>query len=233
MKCCVFIKLEKVIILSDEVYSNLEHKFKRGSFSTPTSFDFLEGELPIIISAPHSTDHFREGRVKKGEYETGILSLSLQQKIDSYACYRTKIVKDDPNFDKDHPYKMELANIITQNQIPILIDIHIARVSRPFSIEIGTNFGNNLHIHKEVGSLSKEFLEQYIPGNIVIDTLFTASNPNTVSAYISKECAIDCLQIEINRRLINTPAKFIKFQEIFKKYILFLVKEMYALDKNH
>jgi hypothetical protein len=221
-----------VIILTEEFYINLEQKFKKGTFSFPQSFHLSAGELPVLISAPHSTDHFRKGKVKKGEYETGILSLSMQQKIDSYACYRTKISKDDPNFDKDHPYKIELAKIISQNQIPLLIDIHIARTSRPFSIEIGTNFGNNLNIQKDVGSLSKIFFEKNITGKIVIDTLFTASNPDTVSAYISQMCGIDCLQIEINRRLIGTPAEFFKFQEIFKEYILFLVNTFYKIQNN-
>jgi hypothetical protein len=218
-----------VIFLSEELYLNLTQEFKRGTFPSPQSFHFSEGGIPVLISAPHSTDHFRKGKIKKGEYETGILSLSMQQKIDSYACYRTKISKDDPNFDKDHPYKIELAKIISQNQIPLLIDIHIARASRPFSIEIGTNFGNNLNIQKELGSLSKDFFENNVTGEIVVDTLFTASNPNTVSSYISRVCEIDCLQIEINRQLIGTPTEFLKFEEIFKEYILFLVNKFYKI----
>jgi hypothetical protein len=221
-----------VIILSEEFYLKLEQEFKRGTFPSPQSFHFSEGKIPVLISAPHSTDHFRKGKVKKGEYETGILSLSMQQKIDSYAYYRTKISKDDPNFDKEHPYKIELAKIISENQIPLLIDIHIARASRLFSIEIGTNFGNNLTVQKELGSISKNFFENSETGKIVMDALFTASNPDTVSSYISRVCGIDCLQIEINRQLIGTPAEFFKFQEIFKEYILFLVNTFYKIQTN-
>ncbi|WP_102345386.1 hypothetical protein [Bacillus sp. Marseille-P3661] len=180
----------------------MEQKFIKEAFDH-IPFIIEKGTHPIMLSAPHSVPQLRKGKPKMGEFLTGVLVQLIHQQTNCFAAYKTKNMQDDANFDESNPYKDALVHCIQNEQINFLIDVHIMSSKRPASIEIGTGKGKNI----AKGDLSIEELtkvfQQYDIQPVIVDQLFTAGNPNTVSSTVARLCGISCIQIEINWELLN------------------------------
>ena len=118
----------------------------------------------------------------------------------------------DPNFDENDnsEYKQTLTKNIRENDIKFLIDLHGCWSFRDFSIELGTwwewnpNLLRNDKLLKIIVNSLNDSLKAYIQHTkkpITQNTIFSASREATVSNFISKECKIPTIQIEINKEL--------------------------------
>lgn len=103
-----------------------------------------------------------------------------------------------------------LAKYIKENDIRLLIDLHGCWSFRDFSIEFGTwwkwnpNLLGRLDILNVVENSLNDSMKSYIKHigkPITKNTIFSASRETTVSNFISKECKIPTIQIEINKEL--------------------------------
>ena len=144
--------------------------------------------------------------------ETWWLALYLWKRLNIPVIYSTSYKVWDPNFDENEKseYKQKLAKYIEENEIRFLIDLHGCRSFRDFSIEIGTwwywnpNLQGRLDILNIVEKSLNNNLKSYIQHTgkpITKNTIFSASRNTTVSNFISKECKIPTIQIEINKEL--------------------------------
>jgi hypothetical protein len=80
---------------------------------------------------------------------------------------------------------------------------------------------------KKVDSIQSIFNKNGIQ-KVEIDKIFTAGNPNTVSATISRVCQIFSLQIEINWSLLQIDQDIQSFSNVYrslKEIIQFLATE--------
>lgn len=165
-------------------------------------FVIKKGKGKVLISAPHSVEQTREGKIKYGEYQTGILANMLHDKLGCPVVYKTFNNGDDANYDSNCSYKEAVADFVFKNDILFLIDLHQLAPRRVENIDIGTGFGENIKQYTDFPNIVwQEFAAQSI-SNITIDTPFDASYPYTVSSFISRHCGIPCIQIEINSRLV-------------------------------
>lgn len=200
-----------------------EQMFINETFETDTSFLLKKGTIPFLISAPHSTTHFRNGVNKLGEYRTGVLAEILHQETGCHVIYKTKHNFDDPNYDEFTPYKMALREHILTYQIPILIDLHIMNPSREHMIDIGTGRGKNVIHHKQIGQMIQSQFSNSNIHRVELDHVFSASFPHTISSFISKECKVDCLQLEVNWSMYDFEKNedlFHSFYQTLKSFIL-------------
>ena len=179
------------------------------NFST---FKILKNKYKIMISAPHSVKHIREWELLPQDLLTWWLALYLWKRLNLSVIYSTSYKVWDPNFDenKKSEYKQELAKYIKENDIKVLIDLHGCRSFRNFSIELWTwwewdlNLLWRLDILNSVEKSLNESLKSYIQHtrkSITRNTIFSANRETTVSSFISKECKIPTIQIEINKEL--------------------------------
>ncbi|WP_085506029.1 hypothetical protein [Thalassobacillus devorans] len=194
----------------------IEKRFINENLTETTHYEVKAGTAPIIISAPHSVPQLREGSVKQGEFRTGVLALLLNKHLGCFSIYKTRNNGDDANFDESCEYKEALIETIKENQIELLIDLHIMSPKREADIELGTGYGKNISnntylIERCTASLKENGIE-----NIVVDENFPASYPHTVSATIARECNIPCIQIEMNWRVLDTEIGVESFQEVYK-----------------
>jgi hypothetical protein len=187
--------LEKII--------NMELLYKQEAFQTEETFEIMTGEMPVLISAPHSVTHFRKGQPKQGEFMTGVIARLLQERLNCYCI--TKIHNDltDPNFDTEHPYKEAIIRLVVEQGIFFHIDLHIMASERSAAIEIGTGNGRNVFFNNYYEEVFKQDFERQGIGPIIVNELFTGGYKNTVSSTISREAHIPCIQLEINWRLVN------------------------------
>ena len=55
------------------------------------SFELLEGCGSVIVSAPHSVEQIRNGKIKFAEYQTGAITRILHEKIGCRSSIKQKI----------------------------------------------------------------------------------------------------------------------------------------------
>lgn len=162
------------------------------------SIKVIKGNNKIIISAPHSVMHVREGSVRFRETKTGVIVRTLANKCDVYGIYKTKNESNDANWDKECIYKRKIEEIVETEKIKALIDIHGMAAHRKQDICIGINGGKNIlgknNIVKEVVEIFNNFGFK----NVSIDEPFDAKYEYCVSNYIARMCKIPTFQIEIN-----------------------------------
>ena len=206
MKVDEVLKLDKQFLENDWMGNdNIQYK----DFST---FKMLKNKSKIMISAPHSVKHIREWEILPQDLLTWWLALYLWNRFNLPTIYSTSYQVWDPNFDKNNnsEYKQRLAKYIKENDIKFLIDLHGCRSFRDFSIELGTwgdwnpNLLWNEKILKTVVESLNNSMKSYIQHTkkpITQNTLFLAGKETTVSNFISKECKIPTIQIEINKEL--------------------------------
>lgn len=179
------------------------------NFST---FKILKNKTKIMISAPHSVKHIREWEILPQDLLTWWLALYLWKRLNLSVIYSTSYKVWDPNFDenKNSEYKQALVEYIKENDIKFLIDLHGCWSFRDFSIELWTWWEWNFNllwrldilniIEKSLNDSLKSYI-QHTGKTITKNTIFSASRETTVSAFISKECKIPTIQIEINKEL--------------------------------
>lgn len=183
------------------------------------SYEILTGTCPVMISAPHSVSQTRNGKRKPAEPYTGALAKMLHNELSCSVIYKTRNLKDDANYDKNSPYKNDLAEYVQQNGIKCVIDLHQLSDSRNVMIDIGTNRMKNLYNDLKLLNIILEAFSKRNLGILQIDEPFAASGEYTVSAFISSSCRIPCVQLEINSGLLR-PAFFnIKVRKVYEALV--------------
>ena len=150
----------------------------------------------------------------------------LHENLGIPVIYKTKNCGDDANFDAVSPYKDALVEYVKNNKIEFMLDLHQLAPTRDVMIDIGT--GKMKNVKNEVFvKVAYDVFEKYDLGKIEIDTPFDASYPYTLSAYVSRNCDISCLQIEMNSEIVRTDSKNSKEEKVFSS----LVELIGAIEK--
>ncbi len=181
-------------------------------------FHYIEGDLPILLSAPHSVTQQRNGKEKQGEFLTGPLVMHLQQQLNCHAIFKTNNLMDDANYDPKSTYRNFIKKLVLEHSILFLLDFHIMAPARPYNIDLGTGRGKNIRHNqgpKIVNHIQQTLIDHGI-NDVLIDNIFTAGYPYTVSADVSKSCNIFCLQIEMNWKLLEGASDSLYFKKILK-----------------
>lgn len=165
------------------------------------SFIIKSGRGCVMISAPHSVEQTRLGKIKFAEPQTGILAEMLHNVPGCHIIRKAQNRGDDANFDSVSDYKLALEKHVQYNNIKFLIDLHQLSSRRNVMINFGTGHGKNIS-NKALLDICTSAFSEIDSGIIHIDTPFAASYIHTVSSTIHRRCNIPCLQIEINSRLL-------------------------------
>lgn len=166
---------------------------------------YKKGVIPVIITAPHTIKQVREdGTIKVSEPFTKAIAMYVGNEIDCYYLIKNKDTGIDANSIKDEEFKNKLLEIIKNENIKLVIDIHGASISRDFDVEFGTL--NNLSAdYSTIYELKDAFKEAGI-NNVELNHPFKGGGI-TRSVYFNSEA--EAIQIEINRkyRSNNDPDK--------------------------
>jgi hypothetical protein len=107
-------------------------------------FALLPGTQPILISAPHSARHWREGYWKQEEEYTAALGYHLHHDTGAHFIYGRYMLNPDPHDDGDSgPYKQAIRQLFETTSIRLVLDLHGARGDRDFALAIGTIYGES------------------------------------------------------------------------------------------
>jgi hypothetical protein len=172
-------------------------------------FLYVEGQIPVLLSAPHGAVHTRHGKEKEEDEYTAGLARLLGELTGAHVLYARRKSLCDPNYYPDGAYKRLLEEVCGASNLSFILDIHGTSSRRPFGIELGTACGQSCPDQKTllVQGLEKHgFCQSNPPGptRLWIDHLFTGGGSErieTVTRFAWKRLGIPAAQVEINGRL--------------------------------
>lgn len=200
-------------MFNQEKFRSYEQFFIEKDDNAP-SFELLEGQGAVMISAPHSVEQTRNNQVKYAEPQTGALAKMLHDTLHCPVIYKRKNCGDDANFDENCAYKQALCQYVKDNKIALLLDLHQLSPTRKIKINIGTGKYKNVSNRQFIETAIQAFEKQNI-GKVAVDKPFGATYPFTVSAYVASICKISCLQIEIHSNAICLDKEETQTENIF------------------
>ena len=158
------------------------------------NYIICNGKIPILFSAPHTITHIKEnGSIKLSEPYTKAVALYLNKYFDTFAIIKNVNDGLDSNRDNNDTYKKELINLIKENDIKIVIDLHGASIERNFDVELGTL--NNISADfSTIRELEEAFKEKDIL-EVVNNDPFKGG---AITQYIYNLKDVDVIQVEIN-----------------------------------
>ncbi len=164
-------------------------------------YGFIQGTIPILISAPHGAKHFRrrENRWKGEDEYTASLAIELGRMTGAYVIYVKNKTNEDPNNDPSSRYKMAVSKAVKQYHIKFLLDIHGSDAGRPYKVDIGI-------ISNESGKGScpnfreiiQEVFSDFEPK--IFNKKFCANDVCTMTSFAKNKLGIEAAQVEINAR---------------------------------
>lgn len=161
-------------------------------------FDYLlvKGEIPVIITAPHTMEQVKkDGTIKYSEPYTKAIALYLNEVCSSSYLIKTKDTGMDSNRDNHDEFKEDLVNFVKDNDIKLVIDLHGADHNRDFDVEFGTM--NNLTADF---STIKELEEALRHNGIVNIEHNDPFKGGAITQYLYNIKDVEVIQLEINGR---------------------------------
>ena len=157
-------------------------------------FIILEGNIPLLFSAPHTMYQLRDdGTTKLKEPYTKAIALYLNKYCSTYAIVKNNDTGVDSNRDNYDQYNIEMRRLIKEHNIKLVIDLHGASKDREFDVEFGTL--NNLSADfSTIKELEEAFTENGI-NNINHNDPFKGG---AITQGIYSLDDVDIIQIEIN-----------------------------------
>ena len=185
--------IEEAIIYQKNADKNKDIEPKYGE----EWFNVILGQRPIIISAPHATQPFQDGKYRFSDGGgTAALAVMLGKLTDSTVIYTTKASPSDPNYYDNNDYKVSLAELIKTQKPKLIIDIHGSNPFRPYDVDIGTMNGKSL-LGKDslvtalIDSLQNEGIFNYS------NNYFAASRNETITKFGSSH-GVPTIQLEFS-----------------------------------
>jgi hypothetical protein len=193
-----------------EEMKNLLEEIKKIEFSTikydehnEDYYRYIEGQIPILISAPHGAKHYRtregEGYWKKEDAYTSSLAIKLGQLTGAHVIYAKYKAREDANNDPRSAYRDFLKKVVREHEIKFVIDLHGACGSQPFKVDVGT-------ISDMPGESScptfRPIIQKAFQGfeDQLFNKHFTAHGCGTVTSFARNDLGIEAAQFEINAR---------------------------------
>jgi len=175
------------------------------------SFTYQPGDLPILISAPHATAHQRRQRLKGEEEFTGALAQFLAETTGIHALFSHYRSLGDPNWDRDSPYKQRLREIVQDNNIRFVLDLHGMSNKYKIGLALGTMNGRSCPDHESLilqtvekqlqptsQTAAKKFSTLRWDHFVLNHSRFTGGLANyTITRFASQQLGVPAVQIEL------------------------------------
>ncbi|NIP30584.1 MAG: hypothetical protein GTO02_11635 [Candidatus Dadabacteria bacterium] len=198
----------------EDIHKNYYRKKSNNKFEETVC---LHGNLPILITCPHSTVHTRENKLKRQEFYTAAIGSVLHSKLDCFCLYSNRMQNSDPNYYDSSNFKEVLKNTTKKNNIKFIVDIHGTGEKRKSDIYPG--IGNNKEFLLKRNDILDLLYSISDKHNIKVGSLdvFPAAKQMTIAKYAARNLNVPCMQIEINQKL-----RFPENDQNFLKMINFL-----------
>lgn len=179
------------------------NKKKKSDIIYKNNREIILWTIPVIFSAPHAAPQTRDWERKPCDEFTWEIVRQLCEKTWAYGIIRIENRDDDPNFYNDWlswEFKEEVISLINNYWIKYWFDIHGCKDDLWFSIDIWTNYWENINQNIDfLVNLQKILSNKF--WRVAVDELFDAGKSEIVSTYISKKVSCPYIQLELCRAL--------------------------------
>ena len=194
-------------------------------------FETQEGNIPILISAPHGARHLRKGKWKEEDEYTASIAIRLGEATGAHVLYVKNKTYEDSNSLRRTKYKDKVKDIIKHDGIKFLLDIHGAGKNRPFKICVGTRYNredkSSCPTYKDI---IEDVLRDFQDPPIFNRRYFKATKKETVTSFARRGCGIESAQVEINARYRIVERKPDSSKAMSGKEPVFEAEEKDVLD---
>ena len=201
-----------------EIEKQFSQNYYNGNITSDNYFDTIGGYGNILLSAPHSVNHWRDNRVKVSDLYTGTIIKILSTMTNSPAIFMTKFMEGDKIIDN---YFLELKNIVSALNIRLVIDIHGMKERENIDIDIGTGLDYKFTPKNIVDKAVCIFKSNGIL-NPTVGAVFNANNPYTISYKVHENLNILSCQLEISKKYrdpINGNKEFLQMVNVLHNLI--------------
>lgn len=183
--------------------------------SSAGEFEFTEGSVPVLVSAPHAVTHLRDGTVKPSEDYTGAIALAVARASSCHALVATRTGAGDPNWDayEQSAYKQALCSYVRDKGITRVLDIHGMVAASDALVAIGSADGQTVAadpgLDERAAALVRARLAPWCERfgkPVELNGYYGARNPQTIVQTVARECGVAALQIEVATQM-RVPAR--------------------------
>ncbi len=171
-------------------------------------FAYLEGRIPVLLSAPHGAVHFRvDSDKEEDEYTSGLVRL-IAEETGTHALYAYRKSTTDPNYYLNVPYKQKLRQVTESHPIHFVLDVHGCAATREFGIALGTMCNRSCPGHRPaiIRTFAAHGFSESNHGlmKLDVDGTFSAKGSEqieTITRFVYSQLGIPAAQIELNARV--------------------------------
>lgn len=212
--------------MKEELFS-LEEDFANNEYFgtnvwTDEKYRVLSGNVPVLLSAPHSVNQIRGDDVRDAEKYTGSLVRYLCGATSSYGIFQI-FTHSDPNSDPENDYKNGVVNLINGFNLKLLIDIHSSTFKDDTDIDIVTNSRETI---LGMNNLIDKLKELGIKYDVTFDEMNEPNKEkeNEIIYTSSLMCKVPSIRLVINNKKIdpeNPNYKVENIEKLLEEFISF------------
>jgi len=191
-----------------------------------SEYKIIQGKISILLSAPHVYAHRRPRlnmAYKHGEPLTDQIVEDICKNTECFGIYTCEDTDYDPNFHKedDNPYKKEIVNIVKDNKIKCVLDIHGLRDDHMY--DIGIYYPTKFLRSRSIAMKLKDSLDKGELKGINISVLRLLDNDQeTIAEFVASKLRIPAIQIEV--------ARYIREDESLRNSLVKNLSELLSRD---
>lgn len=208
------------------LYENLfRYKKYKGNEHNANKETIILGDIPILVSCPHTVFLTRDGYTKPPELFLGAIGYIIQGLTGCHFIYANQNDLEDPNMINETNYKKRLRKFIENHNIKYFLDLHGASLKREFDVDLGTDYQKTIG-KEEVDEIKGIFNQNKISDVRENDT-FKADKPSIYTYFCYHELNVSALQMEFNASLRNPRENVDGFYHLIKslkEIVLYLNK---------
>ena len=172
---------------------------KRTNPKKADPFLILEGQRPLLVTAPHSVRYIRSKELCRSDIFTGALAYLLNNYTNCHALAVKKLYGGDPDYDIVCIFKDRLREFTDKRKINFLLDIQGAAGEEPFDVRIATPRSNAPPGQNNLSSIIARNLEKCGISKVTRNRA-REEQPGSIIGFAAAELGIPALRVEISRR---------------------------------
>lgn len=181
------------------------------------TYDIKKGSVPVILTSAHGIKQKRRnGKFKLAEPYTRGIARYVSKRTGGYYLIKNEDTGVDPNRQNNDEFKTILIDLINNNHLKLVIDLHGAKKEHDFDVEIGTLKGKTAD-EKTIAKLI-ECLKKSGIRNVAENDPF---NGGDITRMIFDEAGVQCIQLEINYNYRNIR-KIKNMRKICRALVMFI-----------
>ncbi len=101
--------------------SGLSSRYEQYPPAGEQDYQFLGGDLPVLVLAPHASTHFRDGEFLEPDFFTGAIAAAVHRLARCHSAVSTYCSPADPCFYLQTPLVRAVADIIKSGQVGLVM----------------------------------------------------------------------------------------------------------------